>query len=129
MAIEADQYSGVAHNNLGLLYFQRGELYQTAWEFDYAAKLMPNQPEPRNNLGMVLEAAGRVEEAIEQYGRSLSIDSDNAEVLGNLTRAHVRRGDKGEEVRELLSDLVLKDRRPEWLRWARRELAMRAGDR
>ena len=52
-ALAADVMHGPAHNNLGKVYYHQGKLYLAAWEFQYAAKLMPNQPEPKNNLGLV----------------------------------------------------------------------------
>jgi hypothetical protein len=51
---------------------------------------------------------------------------DNAEFLGNLARARVRRGDRGPEVRELLEQLVLRETRPAWSDWARQQLAAMA---
>ena len=41
-ALTADVMFGPAHNNLGKVYFHKGELYLAAREFDYAMKLMPN---------------------------------------------------------------------------------------
>ena len=43
-ALAADVMYGPAHNNLGKVYFHQGKLYLAAWEFQYAAKLMPNPP-------------------------------------------------------------------------------------
>jgi len=53
-ALAADLFHGPAHNNLGTLYYEQQKYYQAAWEFQYAAKLMPDRPEPKNNLGMVM---------------------------------------------------------------------------
>src|SRR5580658_3916147 len=39
-ALDADVTFGQAHNNLGTVYLHEGNLYQAAWEFQYAAKLM-----------------------------------------------------------------------------------------
>src|SRR4051812_18509394 len=58
-AIASDVMYGPARNNLGLVYYHRGRLYDAAWEFQNAAKLMPYQPAPRNNLGLVFEKAGK----------------------------------------------------------------------
>src|SRR5262245_32785979 len=40
-ALSADVTFGPAHNNLGKVYFDQNKLYLAAWEFQYAAKLMP----------------------------------------------------------------------------------------
>ena len=121
-ALDADVAYGPAHNSLGKVYFQQGKLYQAAWEFQYAAKLMPYQPEPRNNLGLVFERVGKLDEAVGWYERATTLEPDNPLLLGNLARARVRRGDRGEVVRALLTELVAKDSRAEWVEWAKERL-------
>lgn len=121
-ALALDVMYGPAHNNLGLVYYHQNKLYPAAWEFQYAIKLMPNHPEPKNNLGLVYEKVGRINEAVEEYSKAAEIEPDNAQFLGNLARARIRRGDKDEETRQLLNDLILKDRRPEWVTWAQERL-------
>jgi Tfp pilus assembly protein PilF len=123
-ALAADIMFGPAHNNLGKVYYKQNKLYLAAWEFEYAAKLMPHQAEPKNNMGLVFEAAGKWNEAIDNYSQALMIEPDNAEVIGNAARAHIRRGDSGPEVRELLTKLVMLDTRPQWVTWAKRRLIM-----
>src|SRR5262245_32799267 len=39
-ALIADVTYGPAHNHLGQIYFQQGQMYLAAWEFEYAIKLM-----------------------------------------------------------------------------------------
>lgn len=129
-ALTADIGYGPAHNNLGKVYYRQKRLYLAAWEFEYATKLMPNQPEPRNNLGLVFESVGKLDDAVKYYGQAMGLEPDNGQFIGNLARARVRRGDGGEPVRDLLDKLVLRDDRPEWVAWARRRLALmpRAGE-
>ena len=122
-ALTADVMFGPAHNNLGKVYYQQGRYYLAAWEFQYAAKLMPNRPEPLNNLGLVFEAVGKLDDAVASYSKALATEPDNAQYIGNAARARLRRGDRDSEVRDLLNDLVLKDTRPEWVTWARQRLA------
>jgi Tfp pilus assembly protein PilF len=121
-AIAADVMYGPARNNLGLVYYHQGRLYEAAWEFQNAARLMPYQPEPRNNLGLVFERAGKMTDAADAYDRARQLEPDNPEFLGNLARAKVRRGDKDEETKRLLEELVMKDSRPQWNDWARMNL-------
>lgn len=123
-AIEADVMFGPARNNLGKLYFDENRLYEAAWEFEYAVRTMPHHIEPKNNLALVLERARRLDEAVGYYREALKIEPDNVEVLGNLLRTRLDRGDRGEEVRTQLKDLILKDTRPQWVDWARQQLAL-----
>lgn len=126
-ALQEDIMFGPAHNNLGKVYFAKNEYYLAAWEFQYAAKLLPHVPEPRNNLGLVFEKVGRLQEAIDWYHQAVQIEPDNAQILGNLARAKVRHGDKDDDLRRILSDLVFKDTRPDWNAWAQRQLALLGG--
>jgi Tfp pilus assembly protein PilF len=118
-SLEADVMYGPAHNNMGLVYYHQGKLYPAAWEFQSAIKLMPYQPEPRNNLGLVFEKAGKITNAAEAYEKARQLEPDNPEYLANLARAKVRRGDRDQETKKLLEELVLKDSRPQWSQWAR----------
>lgn len=122
-ALAADMFYGPAHNNLGVVYFQQKRFYLAAWEFQYAAKLMPYSPEPRNNLGLVYEAVGRFDEAERWYDLAVRLEPDNPLLIGNLARTLVRAGRRDERTCQLLSDLVLKDEREEWVLWARERLA------
>jgi Flp pilus assembly protein TadD len=123
-AVDADVTFGPAHNNLGTVYLHENNLYQAAWEFQYAAKLMPYQPEPRSNLGLALEAAGKLDDAVDYYDQALKIEPDNPQYVGNAARARIRRGDKDAKVRDLLTKLVSVDTRPDWVQWAREKLAL-----
>ena len=51
-ALAADIFHGPAHNNLGVIFLERGELYEAAHEFEWARKLMPGHPDPRINLAL-----------------------------------------------------------------------------
>lgn len=121
-ALTADVSFGPAHNNLGKAYYAYRDYYKAAWEFEYAIKLMPNQSQPRNNLGLVYENVDKLDEAIANYDEALKLDANNPQYLGNAARARVRRGDKTHELRELLSKLILHDTRQDWINWARQTL-------
>ena len=126
-AIAADPGCGPAHNNMGKIYLQQQRFYQAAWEFESAAKLMPARSEPENNLGLVFERTGKLDSAIEHYTKAHALAPDQVEVLGNLVRARIRRGDRDASLKDLLSQLVLRETRPDWLAWAKEKLALLAG--
>jgi Tfp pilus assembly protein PilF len=123
-SLTADIMYGPAHNNLGKVYFHQNKLYLAAWEFEYAAKVMPYQAEPRNNMGLVFEAAGKLDDAVAHYEEALKLEPENPQVIGNAARTHVRRGDNDPQTRELLERIVMRDDRPDWVAWARRRLAL-----
>ena len=53
----------------------------------------------------------------------MTLEPENVDAMGNLARARVRRGDKDASVRDLLQKLVMRDTRPEWLKWEQAMLA------
>ena len=123
-ALESDSTYGPAHNNLGLLHFEQGRLYQAALAFEKSMELMPDDPAVYYNLGLTLESAGRVYEAIDLYQQAIEMDSSNPHFLGNLVRLRIRLGEKDKSLVQQLRDLVLIETRPEWRRWADRQLAI-----
>ncbi len=126
-ALSADTFFGPAHNNLGTVYYRQKKFYLAAWEFQYAVKLMPNRAEPRNNLGAVFEAVGKLDDAAKWYEAALELEPDTPEVISNLARVYVRSNRDEARTRELLEDVMLKDQRPRWTRWARDHLTKMAG--
>ena len=91
--MKANPNYGPLHNNMGIVCYRDGKLYDAAREFDQASPLMPTLAEPRNNLGMVMEKVGRYDDAIAAYGKAHDLQPDSGMYLGNLLRARVRHGD------------------------------------
>lgn len=123
-ALVADVGYGPAHNSLGMVYYLQGKLYLAAWEFEYASKLMPDYAQPYNNLGLVYERAGKYDEAVSYYSMALSRQADDPQVLGNLVRTRLTKGEKGNDLKAMISDLALSHPDPGWRQWARDEAAL-----
>ncbi len=123
-AVDADQSYGPAHNNIGLLHFEQGNLYQAVLAFEQAMELMPQDPAVYYNLGLTLETAGRVFEAMELYTQAVEMDPTNPYFLGNLVRLRIRMGEDNPILVTQLQDLILIETRPDWRRWADRQLAL-----
>lgn len=121
-ALKADPLYGPAHNSLGIVYYRRNDYYQAACEFQSAASIMSRKAEPRNNLGLVMEAAGRLEDAARSYEGALSVEPSAVEVMANLARVRIRMNRNDERTRQLLEDIILKDTRSQWVSWARQRL-------
>lgn len=117
-ALAADVRFGPAHHSLGILYYWQHKLYLAAWEFEYAARLMPDRYEPLNNLGLVYEAAGKYEQAKSFYQLARVKSKNHPEVIANLARTSFRSSDSVDEMRPVLEDVLATDSRPEWRRWS-----------
>jgi len=120
-ALKADLYHGPAHNNLGVLHLNRGELYEAAEEFDWARRLMPGHPDPRINLGIALERGGKVHEALDAYASALEVYPDHLPAIQALARCQLRHGEPDDRTDELLR-LIAYRGTPEWRGWARSQL-------
>ena len=127
-AVQADYSYGPAHNNLGLMHYEQGNLYQAVMAFEQARQFLPDDPAVVYNLGLALEAAGRSEEALELYYTANAMDQVNPLYLGNLVRLRVRRGEHDDVLQQQLRDLVLIETRPDWRRWADMQLALTHND-
>ncbi len=123
-ALICDSSFGPAHNTLGKLYFDQRKYYLAAWEFEQASQIMPERLEPINNLGLVFEAVGKYDEAIEQFEIAWGQQPDNAHFLGNLLRVRIRNEHPIEELEGLLRQLIEIDDRTEWVDWARGQLTL-----
>lgn len=116
-AVNADQFYGPAHNNLGVIYFKQLKLYEAASAFESARKLMPNNPDPRVNLGLVLERAGRLDEAMVEYAAALEVAPDHLEATQVLVRLQIRTGKTDARTRSRLEAVALQGDAA-WREWA-----------
>jgi Tfp pilus assembly protein PilF len=128
-ALAADLFHGPAHNNLGVVLLQKGELYEAAGEFEWARKLMPGHPDPRFNLALTLERAGRVDDSLAMYGSALEVHSEFVPAMQAIARLSLRRGRGGEHVDAFLETIALRGDSESWRAWAQEQLAMRSGTR
>jgi tetratricopeptide (TPR) repeat protein len=122
-ALTADLYFGPAHNNLGVVYLDRGDLYAAAGEFEWARKLMPGSPDPRMNLALTLERAGRTDEALSTYASALEVDAAHIQSIQGLTRLQVRSGRTDDTTKGHLAEIALRGTTERWRRWAGARLA------
>jgi tetratricopeptide (TPR) repeat protein len=76
-----------AYDNLGYIYFGRGDLPAALGLFEKAVQLHPNYAQAHNNLGVTLQKMGRVPEAIEQFHQALRIKPDFAAAHNSLGMA------------------------------------------
>lgn len=125
-ALTADLYHGPAHNNLGVIHLQRGQLYEAANEFEWARKLMPGHPDPRLNLALTLERAGRIDEALAACESALQVYPGHTAATEALVRLQLRHGRADERTTDLLAEIAIRGETEHWRQWARARLALRA---
>ncbi len=121
-ALTADIFFGPAHNNLGVIYLNRGDLYQAANEFEWSRKLMPGHPDPRFKLAMTLEAAGQVDEALATYSAALEVYDGFLPAIQGLASLTLRSGREDLRLEGWLREIALRSDRKTWREWSRRRL-------
>jgi len=122
-ALTADLYHGPAHNDLGVIFYRQGKLYEAANEFEWARKLMPGSPDPRLNLALVLERAGQTKEAFAAYDSALEAAPEHVPTLQAYARLAVREGRHDEKTSQALRLVALRGEDDAWRRWAQQEVA------
>ncbi len=126
-ALAADLFHGPAHNNLGALYLEQGRLYEAASEFDWACKLMPGHPDPRLNLAMTLEHAGRVDEALDEYATALAVYPNHMPTLQAMTRCEIKHSRPTDHTSVHLREIALAGEDQTWRAWAQQQLVKSRG--
>lgn len=121
-ALTADLYHGPAHNNLGVLYLSQSKLYEAASEFEWARKLMPGHPDPRMNLALTLERAGRIDEALATYDTALEVYPNHLPTIQALVRLQLRHNQTDDRTGNFLKEIALRSD-SYWQQWARIQMA------
>lgn len=124
-ALTADLFFGPAHNNLGVLFLGQGKLYEAASEFEWAKKLMPGHPDPRVNLALVMERAGRTDEALAGYAAALEVWPGYLPAVQGIASLTLRSGDRGDpRLQGWLEEVALRGEGA-WKEWARGQIVRR----
>lgn len=82
----------IAHNNLGILLRDRGDVAEAEACYREAIRLLPKFVDARNNLGNVLLERGDVDEALVLYREAIEFDPENVRVNINLASALMEKG-------------------------------------
>jgi tetratricopeptide (TPR) repeat protein len=89
----------MAHNNLGVLLLDRGEIDEAIARCRESVRLNPRNGLAWNNLGLALVGRGETAEAIKAYDRAIELRPNQAEFYGGKAYALEHAG-KREEARE-----------------------------
>ena len=121
-ALADDLYCGSAHNNLGVIYLKQSKLYEAANEFEWSRKLMPGHPDPRVNLALTLEHAGKTDDALATYRTALEIYPDYLPALEGLASLQLRTAKPDASTHHALEEISLRASTSTWGAWAREQL-------
>jgi len=91
-AIRLDPYYAAAHNQLAYHLAEKKDFASADSVIARYAALEPDEPNPRDSRGEILERAGEYERAREQYREALEIEPTFIYALDHLTRSYFREG-------------------------------------
>jgi eukaryotic-like serine/threonine-protein kinase len=97
-ALSLDSYLSAAHNSLGLVKLQSGDLAGAEREFLSAAELDPKSPTPHRYLGEVYYQEGKRDQANQELNHALQLDPKGWRTYTNLGLNAYRDGDYKEAV-------------------------------
>ena len=93
---------------------RRGDAPRAMSLYQKAAELDPAYPTPHNDLGIVLEDQGRLEEATGAYRHALMLDPNYLEAHANLAMLYERMGQKEKAIYHWLKRYQLGDPYDPW---------------
>lgn len=82
-SLQIDPSDANAHNTLGNIYMERGDILNALNCFNAATTIDPGFADAHNHKGGALLRLRRIKEAIESYERAISINPRNTEALNN----------------------------------------------
>jgi Tfp pilus assembly protein PilF len=94
--LESTTRNYIAHNSLGVLLADRGEVDAAVVHYREALAIQPDFAEAHNNLGIVLSERGQIDEAIVHYQKALKINPYDARThlnMGMVLSSHGRAGE------------------------------------
>jgi hypothetical protein len=83
---------------------------------------MPGHPDPRMNLALTLERAGRIDEALATYNSALEVYPGHIPTMEALTRLQIKHKRTDDRTSEMLKEIALAGDTPEWREWAQRQM-------
>lgn len=105
--IESSPNSSRAHNNLGMIYLNEGNIDLAVHEFQTAIAI-ESDPEYHHNLGMAYQKKGMREKALEEYRRVLAVNPTSAITHNNMGNILIDEGHLDEGISKFKEAILLK---------------------
>jgi len=90
--LQVSPFSWSAHNGLGIIYYQNGQVDQAIGEYQKALDIYPSYVEARYNLATALLQKGRTDDAMTQFKTTVKLDPDYFQAYNNLGVVYLQKG-------------------------------------
>ena len=98
----------LAHNNLGLILLERGQVDEAVAHFQKALESQPRFAESHSNLGNALLRKGQLDKAIAHHRQAVELDPKLASAHNNLGLVLLQTGQVGEAIAHFQSALAIR---------------------
>ncbi|MCD4772810.1 MAG: tetratricopeptide repeat protein [Bacteroidales bacterium] len=98
-AIKVTKNNCMAHNNLGITLFEKGEFNKAIFHYKKALNIKPDTSEAIKNLGVALTKKGNLKEAARYFSKALVINSENWDSHYKLGDVLAKRGKFNKAIR------------------------------
>jgi tetratricopeptide (TPR) repeat protein len=105
--IAKNPVSWLAHNNLGYVLRQKGQVDEAIVQYQKALEIDPGYANAHYNFGNALFQKGRVDEAMEHYQKALEIQPQYAEAHNNLGNVLRQKGRVDEAIIQYQKAVVI----------------------
>ena len=107
-ALDCTSGNYVAHNNLGIVFFQQRRMDEAIAHLQQSLEIKPDYAEAYYNLGTVLLQQGRTDEAIAHFQKAVEIKPDHASAHKNLGIAFFQKGRMDEAIAHFKRSLEIR---------------------
>ena len=96
------------YDNLGVAYYQQGQINEAIKEYKTAIRLDPNSHDAHYDLAVAYNKQGRIDDAVEEFNTTLRLKPNIAEIHYNLGLVYSRHGRIDEAIKAYTEALRLK---------------------
>jgi Flp pilus assembly protein TadD len=107
-ALAVTENNDLAHKNLGVALYQKGQIDEAIHQFQEGVRLKPHDADTHYNLGVALDKTGQIDEATRQLQEAIRLDPAHADAHYNLGVAFYQQGRTAEAIGQFQEAIRLK---------------------
>ena len=89
-AISVTKNNALAHNQLGLAFYEQGRDREALYHFDKTILLQPDQDSAYNNRGAIYLKYGRTEQALQDFNKTLAVNPHYVKAYNNRANLYIQ---------------------------------------